>query len=64
MSAAIGSTTSAIPKAPVTNNTPVKVGRDADGDNDGSKPGEVENSARAQKPVSLGSIGTVINTKA
>lgn len=64
MSVAIGSTTNALSKPPVQNNQSVKGGRDADGDNDGSKTGEVESSERAQKPVTFGTTGSVINTKA
>ncbi len=61
MSMAIGSSTSTqyTSTAQVNTAAPVNAAVDADGDHDGSKPGEIE-----PAKATSGSVGTIINTKA
>lgn len=55
-----GTTNHQVPVAKSTNATQVKQKPvDSDGDNDGSKPGEVEN-----KPIAGSRLGSIINIKA
>jgi hypothetical protein len=61
MTSAIGNTTSApyTPPAPVATQIAASVGKDGDGDNDGTKAGA------ADKPkATSGSVGTIVNTSA
>jgi len=61
---AISSATSVPAYVPPVNTQKANAGRDADGDNDGSKVGEVEKDATAQKAASTSTLGSIINTKA
>jgi len=50
---------------PYVNTQQVKVQRDADGDNDGSKAGEVEKQAAQQAKVSsISTLGSIVDTTA
>ncbi len=62
---AISSVSGVTPPAPQVHTNNAKAQRDSDGDNDGSKAGEVEKAATQQPQVSSsGTVGTIINTKA
>ncbi len=62
---AVSSVSSVTPPTPHVNSNQVKPHRDSDGDNDGSKAGEVEKTSSQQTHVSSsGTVGTIINTKA
>ncbi|GJJ04292.1 hypothetical protein RugamoR64_48300 [Duganella rhizosphaerae] len=59
MTTAIRSSTSVPYTPPAQAAQPQRVGQDSDGDNDGSKVGEIE------KPkATTGTVGTIIDTKA
>lgn len=60
---AISSATSSAAYIPPVNTQRVTSGRDADGDNDGSKVGEVEKKSTPVQPSSS-TVGTRINTTA
>ena len=63
MSSTVGSISAPVQYGPSANIHQVqRAGTDSDGDNDGSKPGEVEKAA-TPKPISA-TIGNFINTKA
>ena len=50
---------------PYVNTPQVKVQRDADGDNDGSKAGDVEKPAASQSKVSsISTLGSIVDTTA
>lgn len=40
------------------------VGKDADGDHDGSKPGQTDTTSSSSKLATSGSVGTIVNTTA
>ncbi len=62
---AISSISGVVPPAQHPHSQQVNKNRDSDGDNDGSKAGEVEKQAAQQSKVaSSGTVGTIINTKA
>jgi len=62
---AVSSISGAISPMHIVNTQQTKVHRDSDGDNDGSKAGQVERSAVQPSNVSsVSRVGTHVNTKA
>ena len=62
---AVSSISGTISPTHIVNTQQTKVHRDSDGDNDGSKAGQVEKSAVQASNVSSASrVGTKVNTKA
>jgi len=62
---AVSSISGAISPIHIANTQQTKVHRDSDGDNDGSKAGQVEQSAaQPSNGSSISRVGTNVNTKA